>query len=59
MNPSRRKAMIDNYATLKLKAQAAVLRDLMTDYSGRTIDNILANIETRIKYYEDHETAQR
>lgn len=58
MNPSRRKAMIDNYATLKLKAQAAVLRDLMTDYSGRTIDNILANIETRIKYYENHETAK-
>ena len=51
--------MIDNYSTLKLKAQAAVLRDLMTDYSGRTIDNILANIETRIKYYENHETAQR
>ena len=47
-----------SYTTLKLKAQAAVLRDLMTDYSGRTIDNILANIETRIKYYEDHETAK-
>jgi len=53
-----RKAMIDNYATLKLKAQASVLRDLMKEYSGRTLDNILANIESRIKYYEDHAVTQ-
>lgn len=58
MNPSRRKGMIDNYATLKLKAQASVLRDLMKEYSGRTLDNILANIESRIKYYEDHAVTQ-
>lgn len=53
----RRKGMND-YATLKLKAQASVLRDLMKEYSGRTLDNILANIESRIKYYEDHAVTQ-
>lgn len=43
-----------SYTTLKLKAQAAVLRDLMKDYSGRTIDNVLSNLEARIKWHETH-----
>lgn len=37
----------------KLKAQVAVLKDVMKEYSGRTIDNIVANIEARIKYIEN------
>lgn len=46
-----------NYNVIKLKAQAAVLRDLMRDYSGRTIDNVLDNLEARIKWHEKHEIA--
>lgn len=38
----------------KLRAQVAVLKDVMKEYSGRTIDNIVTNIEARIKYLESH-----
>lgn len=37
----------------KLKAQVAVLKDIMKEYSGRTIDNIITNLEARIKYIEN------
>ena len=36
----------------KLKAQLAVLKDVATEYRGRTIENIIANIEARIKAKE-------
>lgn len=39
----------------KLKAQVAVLKDVMKEYSGRTIENVISNIEARIKYIESHE----
>lgn len=39
----------------KLKAQVAVLKDVAKDYGGRTIENVIANIEARIKYIESHE----
>lgn len=38
----------------KLRAQVAVLKDIMKEYSGRTIDNIITNLESRIKYIESH-----
>ncbi|MBO7730943.1 MAG: hypothetical protein J6S67_00270 [Methanobrevibacter sp.] len=38
----------------KLRAQVAVLKDIMKEYSGRTIDNIITNLEARIKYIESH-----
>lgn len=41
-----------NYDTLKLRAQVAVLKDVAKEYSGRTIENIIANIEARIKAKE-------
>lgn len=44
--------MKEQYEAIKLRAQAAVLRDLMREYSGRTIDNILQNLESRIKAKE-------
>ena len=44
--------MIDSYDTLKLRAQASVLKDVARVYPGRTIENIIANIEARIKAKE-------
>ena len=36
----------------KLRAQVAVLKDVAKDYGGRTIENIISNIEARIKAKE-------
>jgi hypothetical protein len=41
------------YVELKLRAQLAVLRDLVNEYRGRTIDNIIDNLEQRQKFYEN------
>lgn len=41
-----------DYELNKLRAQLAILKDVMEEYSGRTIDNIVANIEARIKVKE-------
>ena len=38
-----------NYELNKLKAWLAVLRDVAEEYSGRTLDNIIDNIEARVK----------
>ena len=37
---------------LKLRAMVAVLKDVRTEYSGKTIDNIITQIESRIKEAE-------
>ena len=42
-----------NNDTHRLRAQAAILRDVAQDYPGRTIENIIANIEARIKAQEE------
>lgn len=45
--------MTDNdYKLTRLRMQAQVLKDLMQEYRGRTIDNIFVNLQSRIKYYE-------
>ena len=41
-----------NYDTLKLRAQVCVLKDVAKEYSGRTIENIISNLEARIKAKE-------
>ena len=41
--------------THRLRAQAAILKDVAQDYPGRTIENIIANIEARIKVREAQE----
>ena len=41
---------MDNYELIKLKAQRAVLNNLMREYSGRTLDNIISNLDARIKF---------
>ena len=48
-------AMIDNYDTLKLRAQASVLKDVAREYPGRTIENVISNIEARIKAKEERQ----
>ena len=41
-----------DYELMKLRAQVSVLKDVAKDYSGRTIDNIIVNLESRIKTRE-------
>lgn len=41
------------YELIKLKAQRSVLMDLMKEYSGRTLDNIITNLNARIKFHEN------
>lgn len=43
---------MEEYELIKLKAQRAVLNDLMREYSGRTLDNIISNLDARIKFFE-------
>ena len=43
---------IMDYETNRLRAQLSVLKDVMEEYSGRTIDNIIVNVESRIKALE-------
>ena len=44
-----------NDKTLRLRAQVAILKDVAREYPGRTIENIISNIESRIKYKQEHE----
>lgn len=44
--------MIDSYDTLKLRAQVAVLKDIAREYPCRTVENVIANLEARIKAKE-------
>jgi hypothetical protein len=39
-----------NDTTIRLRAHLAVLKDVKKDYSGMTIDNIIQQIESRIKH---------
>ena len=38
-----------NYEYLKLKAWLSVLKDVQKEYSGRTLDNIISNVEDRVE----------
>lgn len=38
-----------NYETLKLRAQVVILKEVAEEYPGRTIENIISNIEARIE----------
>ncbi len=37
----------------KLKFQLAVLKEVAVEYGNRSIDNVISNIEARIKYAEE------
>lgn len=41
-----------NHNTLRLRAQVAILKDVAREYPGRTIENIIDNINARIKANE-------
>lgn len=43
--------MPEDYIILKLRAQLAILRDVQKHYSGRTIDNIIQNMESILDYH--------
>ena len=40
------------YNELRIRAQLSVLRDVQKEYTGRTIDNIIDNLQARLDYYE-------
>lgn len=42
------------YTLTRLRMQREVLLNLQKEYRGRTIDNIIDNINQRIKYYESN-----
>ena len=44
---------MNDYNLLRLKAQVSVLRDVAKEYRGRTIENIISNLESRINFYEN------
>lgn len=37
---------------IRMKAQIAVLKEVMIDYQGKTIDNIIQQMEARVKELE-------
>ncbi|MBR3467943.1 MAG: hypothetical protein IKH15_12090 [Bacteroidales bacterium] len=41
--------------TLRLRAQLSVLRDVQKNYPGRTIENIIQNLEARLDYHIKHQ----
>lgn len=47
---------MDGYDYHRLKAQAAVLKDVLEDYPTSTVANALSQIESRIKQYDKNET---
>ena len=40
------------YNELRIRAQLSVLRDVQKEYTGRTIDNIIDNLQARLDFYE-------
>ena len=40
------------FELMKLRAQRSILLDVAREYPGRTIENIIQNMDARIKAYE-------
>lgn len=40
------------YNELRIRAQLSVLRDVQKECTGRTIDNIIDNLQARLDFYE-------
>ena len=45
-----------NYERYKLEAQVSVLKDVAQEYGGRTIENIISNLEARLANMQKHDT---
>lgn len=43
-----------DYEYIRTAAQLAVLKDVARSYPGRTIENIISNLESIKKYMEEH-----
>ena len=48
-----------DYNTLRIRAQLSILRDVQRDYSGRTIENIIQNLESILDYRIKHQTKEK
>lgn len=46
--------MIDGYEYHKLKAQLAILKDVVDLYPTSSLQNAIQQIKSRIKYMEEH-----
>lgn len=46
---------MESYKRLKTRAQLSVLRDVQREYPGRTIENIIQNMESIVKFHKEHE----
>jgi hypothetical protein len=49
---------MNSYQLTKLRAQRAILEEIAVEYSGRTLENIIDNLDQRIKFYETHPHAE-
>jgi len=45
-----------NYQLTKLRAQCAILKELVKEYPCRTMENVVGNLEQRIKALEEIES---
>ena len=41
--------------TIRLRIQVAILNEVAKEYPGRTIENVVQNLEERIKTINEHE----
>ena len=48
-----------NDPTFRLRAQVSILKDVVKDYPHRTIENVIQNIEARIKTIQEHERREK
>lgn len=46
---------MESYKRLKTRAQLSVLRDVQREYPGRTIENIIQNMESIVEFHKEHE----
>ena len=42
------------YELTRLRAQLAILKEVAEEYGGKTIECIIMNVESRIKWNEEH-----
>ena len=40
---------------IRLEKQLAVLKDVALEYNGKTIDNIIKQMEARVKHFEQNQ----
>ena len=43
---------------IRITAQLAVLRDVLEEYNDRTLSNAIQTLESRKKWYEEHQNEE-